>query len=1008
MATTWARADVILTADGRGLPAQVYKYAKQAGDQGGEVLEKEFDKHLTDMGSYQLNRLRERMRKEGTASGRILGRTVSQAFETQIKARIGKAVDEIAQAFAFEGELEKWAGGFDSVGEATERMRANLQLARDEGRLSAAQWKELNDQWAKALPNLQAIEAEERKLNERIVDNNKTLAKHASLWRRLSANTRQWTLIIGAVTAAMGELSTLGSAAGAGILVLGGAFAGVLTGLGTTVAAFKVFAGDIDDLPSSLRPARNEFDKFTKSFDELGDAIAKAAFEDSADAWKSMTGTVKALTPAFERMGSVIGDLLNDFAAGLKRNERGLEQFIDNSSRIFGSLMRTVGRLGEALLDAFNNPAFQGALDKMNGWIGGLVDSFADFVTSERFTKWIEDSVFILGKFNGLIEAAGKVLSDLVDDRAIELTGQLLDNLTELVEGPLAGLLEIAKELDIFGLLAEGLNKFGRAMEPLAGPMEDLAIAFNDVVQSGIDTIAPIIEDIAEALAPFVQSIADFMKENPKAVADAIMALAIAFQVLSVVKIGKVAADMLLFTTTIGVGGEKIKKFDVGKLKKIGGGIAGLAAVFAVQLIPDSFWDQFDIESNLPQNVLTGAAFGLMFGAWGALIGAGIGLVVSLFQDFEGTFNDIGTNLVATIVGGPMGQVNALLAEWFAGLVPEEWKTSENPMQQAMAMLAEAVQDPGTFLTELPTMFQTMWTNIQASMDAFGQAWDTFWGSIPAMWESMWATLNNPEFWFAIADSLGQWIAGLIDGFTTFLIELAVGWTTFWNSLPTILAVAWLTIMATLQGWWNNIKTGFTSWFTGIIAGWMSFWNSLPKTPAAIGTAIIAAIAGWWNSVTSTFSGAYGSISSGWTGFWTGLIATVRGVVNTIIGIVNRLFGPIGEALGRLGSLFNMGKGAGGGGAADGRMVFGPRRILVGEAGPEAIVPLKRNLSQVDPSVRWLSAIAQGKTTPMAGGGIVGGGRSLTVAPGAIVIQGVRDPNAAAVGVVNRIAERFA
>lgn len=35
--------------------------------------------------------------------------------------------------------------------------------------------------------------------------------------------------------------------------------------------------------------------------------------------------------------------------------------------------------------------------------------------------------------------------------------------------------------------------------------------------------------------------------------------------------------------------------------------------------------------------------------------------------------------------------------------------------------------------------------------------------------------------------------------------------------------------------------------------------------------------------------------------------------------------------------------------------------VLAGEAGPEAIVPLRRRLSQVDPSVRELSAIAQGK-----------------------------------------------
>jgi hypothetical protein len=55
------------------------------------------------------------------------------------------------------------------------------------------------------------------------------------------------------------------------------------------------------------------------------------------------------------------------------------------------------------------------------------------------------------------------------------------------------------------------------------------------------------------------------------------------------------------------------------------------------------------------------------------------------------------------------------------------------------------------------------------------------------------------------------------------------------------------------------------------------------------------------------------------------------------------------------------------------------------------VVPLNRPLSQVDPAVRGLSAIAQGKGS-MASGGVVGTGRVVNVEPGAIVIQTVADP----------------
>lgn len=75
---------------------------------------------------------------------------------------------------------------------------------------------------------------------------------------------------------------------------------------------------------------------------------------------------------------------------------------------------------------------------------------------------------------------------------------------------------------------------------------------------------------------------------------------------------------------------------------------------------------------------------------------------------------------------------------------------------------------------------------------------------------------------------------------------------------------------------------------------------------------------------------------------------------------------------------------------------------LIGEAGPEAVVPLARNLSLVDPSVRWLSALAQGKVeAPSA----TGGGASRTIsADGWTIVSPSADPEAVAAEVINRLA----
>lgn len=59
---------------------------------------------------------------------------------------------------------------------------------------------------------------------------------------------------------------------------------------------------------------------------------------------------------------------------------------------------------------------------------------------------------------------------------------------------------------------------------------------------------------------------------------------------------------------------------------------------------------------------------------------------------------------------------------------------------------------------------------------------------------------------------------------------------------------------------------------------------------------------------------------------------------------------------------------------ATGGVVSGPTRAIIGEAGPEMVVPLARPLSQVDPAVRDVAAFAQGKSPMMARGGQAGGG----------------------------------
>jgi hypothetical protein len=75
---------------------------------------------------------------------------------------------------------------------------------------------------------------------------------------------------------------------------------------------------------------------------------------------------------------------------------------------------------------------------------------------------------------------------------------------------------------------------------------------------------------------------------------------------------------------------------------------------------------------------------------------------------------------------------------------------------------------------------------------------------------------------------------------------------------------------------------------------------------------------------------------------------------------------------------------------------------IIGEAGPEAVVPLNRPLSQVNPAVRALSAFAQGQ-----GGTSTGPAKIVNVDSGAIVVAGVRNPFLAANAVLDNLVTKL-
>jgi phage-related protein len=130
-----------------------------------------------------------------------------------------------------------------------------------------------------------------------------------------------------------------------------------------------------------------------------------------------------------------------------------------------------------------------------------------------------------------------------------------------------------------------------------------------------------------------------------------------------------------------------------------------------------------------------------------------------------------------------------------------------------------------------------------------------------------------------------------------------------------------------------------------------------------------------------------------------GFIKTLTDRIKEVIDWFGRIEVPdalrtAGDIVGNIGSAIGSVLGF-----ASGGVVMAPTRALIGEAGPEAVIPLTRPLSQVDPSVRSLAAMIRGE-----GGSQFMQVKQNAAGPTVNVYPVQSDPEAVAYSVANRLA----
>lgn len=207
---------------------------------------------------------------------------------------------------------------------------------------------------------------------------------------------------------------------------------------------------------------------------------------------------------------------------------------------------------------------------------------------------------------------------------------------------------------------------------------------------------------------------------------------------------------------------------------------------------------------------------------------------------------------------------------------------------------------------------------------------------------------------------VGPVIAGLAGPITlavmaiTMLITIGIALYKNWDTIKAKAIAIWNAIKAFFTNTLNSIKTTFTNIWNGIKTTLMTIWN-------AIKTFISNGVNGWKNILSSAWNSIKSTASTAWNAIKSAITRPIQTALDTVKGIVNRLKNLFPLKVGKIFSNLkvphihvNGGKapfGIGGKGSAphisvdwyaQGGIFDSPRLIGIGEAGPEAVVPLDR------------------------------------------------------------------
>lgn len=501
-------------------------------------------------------------------------------------------------------------------------------------------------------------------------------------------------------------------------------------------------------------------------------------------------------------------------------------------------------------------------------------------------------------------------------------------NVTKGTKEQLAATMDLASALEKKGVLdgdaiamgAAQLSTFGltnKSVRDLMGSMADLAVN-----QYGVGASSEQLVDSANILAKALNGQYGILEKSGIRFTDAQKKIIdFGTEEEKVAAVNDVMAKNLRYTNDVAKqtaeGGIAALKVQMGNLSEsIGATLAPALAdlIKSMQPMIESFTKWVSENPKLTITILAiVAGLGGLLMVVGA-IGLAIPAIVGGFTALATAGGALGAALLS--ITWPVALIVAGLALLVAGviLVIQNWDAIKAKTLEVWGAVTEFLKTTWDSITQTVT---SVWNGIK---DFFSGVWDAI----------------KTVFMFAAQLAVGA----VIGIFSVFGIDIVAVFTKIKLYFDVV---------------WTAIKLVFNTALEWIKNTWNSVWGAISNFIGPIWDSIKNTISDSWNFILGKFAEFAEPLNKAWTSLWSGVGQTLtivwEGVKTTIKNSINWILEKVNSVIRALNSVAAKGAGAFGAKSisipeipllAAGGIVNQPTLAMIGEAGPEAVIPLSK------------------------------------------------------------------